>query len=211
MSHNSSGFSSTITFNASGHGSPCCPYFPTFSCSAKQLLTLTTRRATSSGAKNASKGKKPALNDDGDGDDDDGRSNHSSNNGDDDPSDDDGDLSIESIDGPDTSQRPLNELRDIISELLGKAQAIGLSQFVDSGAKQYIRVGTMCSGTDAPLHALNMFGMLKNAAGEQVFTAINVFGCEIEPYKQGFLNRNSKPQLLFRDAADFAEHNAKTA
>lgn len=115
------------------------------------------------------------------------------------------------IQGPDLTLKPLSNLRDIIQDLLDSAKEGGLHHFVDSNDQFYIRVGTLCSGTDAPLHVLNLFGMLKNADGEQVFTTINKFACEIEPFKQGFLLRNSKPELLFRDATDFAKPGAKQA
>lgn len=58
---------------------------------------------------------------------------------------------------------------------------------------------------------MNLFGMLKDPEGKQVFTTINSFGCEIEPFKQSFLMRNSKPELLFRDAKDFALGDAQRA
>lgn len=115
------------------------------------------------------------------------------------------------IQGPDLTLKPLSNLRDIIQDLLDSATKGGLHHFVDSNKKFYIRVGTLCSGTDAPLHVLNLFGSLKNANGDQVFTTINKFACEIEPFKQGFLLRNSKPELLFRDATDFAKPGAKQA
>lgn len=111
---------------------------------------------------------------------------------------------------PNLTAKPLANLREIIQHLLEASRKDGLQDFVDAG-QHYIRVGTLCSGTDAPLHVMNLFGMLKNNEGERVFTAINIFGCEIEPFKQGFLMRNSKPQFLFRDARDFASDGAQKA
>lgn len=95
--------------------------------------------------------------------------------------------------------------------MMDDASPSGLRLYTDSGRQYYIRVGTLCSGTDAPVHVMNLFEMLKNSYGKQVFTTINRFGCEIEPYKQSFLMRNSKPELLFKDARDFADGDAKTA
>lgn len=115
------------------------------------------------------------------------------------------------IQGPDLTLKPLSNLRDIIRDLLESAKKGGLHHFVNFDQRFYIRVGTLCSGTDAPLHVLNLFSMLKNGDGNQVFTTINKFACEIEPFKQGFLMRNSKPELLFRDATDFAKAGAKKA
>lgn len=111
---------------------------------------------------------------------------------------------------PNLTAKPLANLREIIQHLLEASRKDGLQDYVEAG-QHYIRVGTLCSGTDAPLHVMNLFGMLKNKDGERVFTAINVFGCEIEPFKQGFLMRNSKPQFLFRDARDFAGDGAHKA
>ncbi|KAG6365518.1 hypothetical protein INS49_007129 [Diaporthe citri] len=112
---------------------------------------------------------------------------------------------------PRSNDKPLRSLREIMGRLIDDASQIGLSLYTDSGRQYYIRVGTLCSGTDAPIHVMNLFEMLKNLYGDQVFTTINSFACEIEPYKQGFLMRNSKPALLFKDAKDFAEDYAETA
>ncbi|KAI7774244.1 hypothetical protein LA080_009044 [Diaporthe eres] len=112
---------------------------------------------------------------------------------------------------PRGKDKPYRNLREIIQRLTGDASQNGLSIYTDSGRQYYIRVGTLCSGTDAPIHVMNLFEMLKNSDGDQVFTTINSFACEIEPYKQGFLMRNSKPALLFKDAKDFAEPGATRA
>lgn len=113
--------------------------------------------------------------------------------------------------GPDLSKKPISALRDMVQHMITSARPLGLDHYIKSGNQFFIRVGTLCSGTDAPLHMLNLFGMLKNDAGEQVFTTINAFACEIEPFKQGFLQRNSKPNLLFRDARDFTKAGADRA
>ncbi|KUI55585.1 Helicase domino [Cytospora mali] len=115
------------------------------------------------------------------------------------------------VEEPPSNEKPLFNLRDIIADLLDRSQHDGLNHYVDSGRQFSIRVGTLCSGTDAPIHVMELFGMLKNDDGNQVFTTVNSFGCEIEPFKQGFLMRNSKPQLLFRDARDFAKDGARQA
>lgn len=108
-------------------------------------------------------------------------------------------------------EAPLRSLREIVLRMIADASQIGLEIYTDSGRQYYIRAGTLCSGTDAPIHMMNLFEMLKNSDRRQVFTTINCFGCEIEPYKQSFLMRNSKPELLFKDAADFANGQATRA
>lgn len=118
---------------------------------------------------------------------------------------------VEAEPGPDLMTKPLSNLREIMKSLLQSATKHGLDQYVNAKSQFYLRVGTVCSGTDAPLHVLKLFGMLKNNNGEQVFTTINSFACEIEPFKQAFLERNSKPNLLFRDARDFSKDKAEKA
>lgn len=115
------------------------------------------------------------------------------------------------IPGPKLFLPPLYKLREIIQDLVNNALKNGLQKYVDQKKQFFLTVGTVCSGTDAPLHVLNLFGMLKNANGDQVFTTINKFACEIEPFKQAFLMRNSKPNLLFRDVTEFSRPGAKRA
>ena len=112
---------------------------------------------------------------------------------------------------PRSTDKPLRSLREIVQRMMDDASQTGLGFYTASGRQYYIRVGTLCSGTDAPVHVMNLFQMLKNSAGDPVFTTINCFGCEIEPYKQSFLMRNSKPELLFKDAKDFADGDAERA
>lgn len=112
---------------------------------------------------------------------------------------------------PRSKGKPQRSLREIMATMVGDASKIGLKLYTKSMRQFYIRVGTLCSGTDAPVHVMNLFEMLKNFHGQQVFTTINSFACENEPFKQGFLTRNSKPELLFKDAKDFAEGDAETA
>lgn len=91
------------------------------------------------------------------------------------------------------------------------ATSIGLSHFLINGRPYYIRVGTVCSGTDAPIHVMEMFSMFKGEEGNPVFQVSNEFACEIEWWKQSFLKRNSKPKLLFKDARDFAQGDSEKA
>lgn len=100
---------------------------------------------------------------------------------------------------------PMNRLRAIIDDMTQNARP-GLDHFVNAKRTFYIRVGTICSGTDAPIHVMKLFRMLTDVpGGEPIFETINEFACEIEPYKQGFIQRNSAPKLLFRDATNFAD------
>ncbi|KAG8161719.1 hypothetical protein KVR01_008706 [Diaporthe batatas] len=117
--------------------------------------------------------------------------------------------SVESDEAP--SKRPLCDLREIIEAMMRIARSIGLSHFLGNGRPYYIRVGTVCSGTDAPIHVMEMFSMFRDEEGNHVFQVSNEFACEIEWWKQSFLKRNSKPKRLFRDARDFSQGDSEKA
>ncbi|KAH8781218.1 hypothetical protein F5883DRAFT_685573 [Diaporthe sp. PMI_573] len=109
------------------------------------------------------------------------------------------------------AEKPLCSLREIIYAMICKASPLGLILFLETCRQHYINVGTLCSGTDAPVHVMHLFSMFKNLAGKPVFGIRNIFGCEIEEWKQSFLMRNSRPGLLFKDARDFAQGDATRA
>ncbi|QRV87675.1 Serine/threonine-protein phosphatase [Ceratobasidium sp. AG-Ba] len=70
-----------------------------------------------------------------------------------------------------------------------------------------LRVATMCSGTESPLLAL---GLVSRAMGKTL-TVEHVFSCEIEPFKQAYIERNFSPPLLFRDVCELGKSSATTA
>jgi hypothetical protein len=71
-----------------------------------------------------------------------------------------------------------------------------------------LRVATMCSGTESPLLALEL---ICGAILDQYDVALNVehvFSCEIEPFKQAYIERNFHPPILFRDVCELGETHA---
>lgn len=70
-----------------------------------------------------------------------------------------------------------------------------------------LRVATMCSGTEAPLLALDLLsrGLDKPLVVEHVFSS------EVEPFKQAYIERNFSPPLLFRDVRELGDETAHTA
>ena len=89
-----------------------------------------------------------------------------------------------------------------------------------------LKVATMCSGTESPVLALDM---IKDAIedliqthnitieledGSQVTPTLqleHVFSCEIEPFKQAYIQRNFQPSRLFRDIRELGQDQAHTA
>jgi hypothetical protein len=66
----------------------------------------------------------------------------------------------------------------------------------------------MCSGTESPLLALEL---IQKSIMEQhglVLEIEHVFSCEIEPFKQAYIERNFHPPLLFRDVCELGDEEA---
>ena len=69
-----------------------------------------------------------------------------------------------------------------------------------------LNVATICSGSDAPLFALDL---IQNSAANldlgPLFEVAHLFSCEIEPFKQAFIRRNvSRDVTIFRDVVELA-------
>ena len=88
--------------------------------------------------------------------------------------------------------------------------------------KRPLRVATMCSGTESPVLALDMLSKAledfyhehKEQFGdfqEPLFQMEHVFSCEIEPFKQAYIERSFHPPLLFRDIRELGSDQAYTA
>ena len=71
-----------------------------------------------------------------------------------------------------------------------------------------LRVATMCSGTESPLLAMTMISQHMQALFGVTFTYDHVFSCEIEPFKQAYIERNFRPPILFRDVCELGGEEA---
>ncbi|KAJ7091441.1 hypothetical protein B0H15DRAFT_930158 [Mycena belliarum] len=111
---------------------------------------------------------------------------------------------------PDMSDLPpIHEIPDIFADLVSRVPKIkDVAQRVE-GRK--LRVATMCSGTESPLLALEL---MQKAISEQYGLDLkvdHVFSCEIEPFKQAYIERNFHPPILFRDVCELGRDEAHTA
>lgn len=88
-----------------------------------------------------------------------------------------------------------NSLKTLAAELAGRP----------------LRVATMCSGTESPLLALDMISKAVYAQHGVPLNVEHVFSCEIEPFKQAYIERNFAPPLLFRDIRELGGVEATTA
>ena len=74
-----------------------------------------------------------------------------------------------------------------------------------------LRVATMCSGTESPILALDMIALAAKAQYDIDINIEHVFSCEIEPFKQAYIERNFHPPILFRDIRELGNQRAMTA
>lgn len=84
----------------------------------------------------------------------------------------------------------------------------------ESGEPRKLRVGTMCSGTESPLLALQLISEAMEADGTMAGRTLDIehiFSCEIEPFKQAYIERNFKPPVLFRDVTELGGEEAYVA
>lgn len=67
------------------------------------------------------------------------------------------------------------------------------------------------SGTESPLLALSMIAKAIKSQHGLTLRVKHVFSCEIEPFKQAYIERNFAPPLLFRDVTELGRDKAHTA
>ena len=105
-----------------------------------------------------------------------------------------------------SSLPPIHDIPAMFSDLVSRVPPLkGVAEHVQ-GRK--LRVATMCSGTESPLLALEMICQsIKDHYGVGL-EFDHVFSCEIEPFKQAYIERNFKPPLLFRDVCELGEDEA---
>ncbi|KAG8830660.1 hypothetical protein FRC17_004520 [Serendipita sp. 399] len=115
---------------------------------------------------------------------------------------------------------PLSEIPAIFKDIVSRNPKLRdvaelLQQHKDrNGANRKLRVGTMCSGTESPLLALQMISEsmeLDEKMEGKNLEVEHIFSCEIEPYKQAYIERNFRPPILFRDVTELGGKEATTA
>jgi hypothetical protein len=108
---------------------------------------------------------------------------------------------------PDMSDLPpIHEIPAIFADLVSRIPKI--KDVAQRIVGRKLRVATMCSGTESPLLALEL---IQKAILDQHgldFKVEHVFSCEIEPFKQAYIERNFHPPLLFRDVCELGNDEA---
>ena len=102
---------------------------------------------------------------------------------------------------------PQHMFNDMMAKV-GRETCVGVARRLGG---RPLRVGTMCSGTEAPVMALDMAAKAIHKLFGARIEVDHVFSSEIEPKKQSYIERNFQPPLLFRDIREMASGRACTA
>jgi site-specific DNA-cytosine methylase len=115
--------------------------------------------------------------------------------------------------GVDTSLPPLDNIDDCFADMVAKASKLGLEKAVLNlvTGKRDLNVATMCSGTEAPLVALDLINKALMQEGKPPISINHLFSAEIDTIKQGYIERNFSPPRMFRDIREMIPENATTA
>ena len=101
---------------------------------------------------------------------------------------------------------PISDIAEIFKDIVSRIPEIkGVTDRV-KGRK--LRVATMCSGTESPLLALGLSQEYIEELYEVKLETQHVFSCEIEPFKQAYIERNFEPAILFRDICELGDDEA---
>ncbi|CAO1621917.1 unnamed protein product [Sympodiomycopsis kandeliae] len=108
---------------------------------------------------------------------------------------------------------PISDLGQIYADIVDRMPEALLKPLAQtlSGQGRALRVATMCSGTESPLLALELISRAVEAKWGIQMGVEHVFSCEIEPFKQAYIERNFRPPLLFRDVTELGNAQAHTA
>lgn len=95
---------------------------------------------------------------------------------------------------------PIHDIAAIFSDMV--ANTPEMKSVAKHLRGRSLRVATMCSGTESPLLALEMIRRSIEAQYGVNLGIDHVFSCEIEPFKQAYIERNFQPPILFRDVCE---------
>jgi hypothetical protein len=101
---------------------------------------------------------------------------------------------------------PINNIPAMFSDIVSRIPKI--KEVAEHIQGRKLRVATMCSGTESPLLALELIRRSILEHYEVQFSIEHVFSCEIEPFKQAYIERNFHPPLLFRDVCELGNDKA---
>ncbi|KAJ3265798.1 hypothetical protein HDU77_003818 [Chytriomyces hyalinus] len=125
-------------------------------------------------------------------------------------------LNDEEVDGdndPLADLEPINQLHEMFADMITRVPNLFETVKQLSKERPPLRVATMCSGTESPLLAIKLISDALSAklGVPDILKVHHVFSCEIEPFKQAYIDRNFSPPILFRDVKELSNKVATTA
>ncbi|PBP21728.1 Helicase-like transcription factor HLTF/DNA helicase RAD5, DEAD-box superfamily (ISS) [Diplocarpon rosae] len=99
--------------------------------------------------------------------------------------------------------KPLWTIREIFDDLAANLKKSGFEDITNMMDARPLKVGTFCSGTEAPILAMRM---LKDSLAQLglKFNFEQLISAEIHPAKAAFIERNFKCPLIARDIMEFS-------
>ena len=101
---------------------------------------------------------------------------------------------------------PIHDIAAIFSDMVARMPE--MKSVAKHLQGRSLRVATMCSGTESPLLALEMVRRSIEVQYGVNLGIEHVFSCEIEPFKQAYIERNFHPPILFRDVCELDRQTA---
>lgn len=106
----------------------------------------------------------------------------------------------------------LPDITKLVQRLNGrKLRVATMCSYVSSHVSETADTDRTCRGTESPLLALNMIAEAIKRQHKLTLGFEHVFSCEIEPFKQAYIERNFAPPILFRDVTELGKKRAHTA
>ncbi|KAI1483020.1 hypothetical protein F4774DRAFT_406188 [Daldinia eschscholtzii] len=104
--------------------------------------------------------------------------------------------------GLNQSLPPISNVYAAFQDIASRSQ-----ELLDGNSHIYLRVATLCSGTESPIFALKMLeeAFDRMQPGRQFLKFSHVFSAEIEPFKQAYIARNTEGAIIFNNVLDFID------
>ena len=106
--------------------------------------------------------------------------------------------------------KKFTRIEDMFSHMVSQTRADLIQELSTLRPLRGLFRATMCSGTESPLWRSNI-GSACHKLHHAPLLVEHVFSCEIEPFKQAYIERNFAPPILFRDVRELGNAEATTA
>ncbi|KAL8930440.1 MAG: hypothetical protein Q9208_000624 [Pyrenodesmia sp. 3 TL-2023] len=107
---------------------------------------------------------------------------------------------------------PMTDVADMVADMVGRVPTGKLEEALKAFGRVIFTFATMCSGTEAPIVAMEEIKRAVRDRWGVVLRYKHLFSVEIDSHKQAYIERNFNPDILFTDVRDVAtKEEAPTA